>query len=101
MFKETSIDAGEVRVGQTKVIKFEYNDDSVGHINILQGCGCSSITLNRRDKTIEMTFTPSGIPKHLAHQSYYEAVKPYDIAITFKDGRIVSYNLSFKVKITR
>ena len=101
MFAQQQVDAGEVHVGEKKTIKFPYTRDDVYYIDSIQGCGCSSVTLDAVNKCVVMEYLPSGVPHHLQKQGYYTPTKAYNIGFTFKDGTSTKYTLSFTVKVLR
>lgn len=99
MFREQYIDAGTIRVGQRKLIQFPYDSDNVSYISILQGCGCSAVTLDRNNKVVNMEYVPGDIPEHLRQAGSYDSVKSYDINFGFDDGSVSRYTLAFRAKI--
>lgn len=100
MFQQQHIDAGEVKLGNKAVIKFPYQDD-VSYINSIEGCGCSSVSLNTTEHCVQMEYLPESIPHHLAHQGYYTPTKAYKVGLVLPDGTITKYNLSFTIKVLR
>jgi hypothetical protein len=98
MFESPTTDAGEVRIGEKKIMTFDYTGDIQRIVSVV-GCNCVSVKHNKSKKNIELTYTPVRIPKHLRVQGYYRPKKSYSITVDLEDGTRETHTITFTATV--
>ena len=101
MYISNYIDAGTVKIGSKLSISFPFTDLQGYSLSVVRGCGCSSVTLNIPNNSVDMVYQPSKIPPHLQQQGYYYPSKAYDIILLSPSGEEEYYTLTFKAKVVK
>jgi len=75
---------GTINVGQRQIIKFHATKELAKIINLSSSCGCSKPNYDKKTRTLNVSYNPGSVPKHLKAQGWYNTTKK--ITITYNDG---------------
>lgn len=95
MFQATSLEIGEVKVGKTKTITFEYEGE-LEVTSMVAGCHCTKPVHDPEEKKIIVKFKAPEIPKHLTYRGWFITTKKIVVHTPDRD-----YMLEFRVKIVK
>ena len=99
MWKETTIDLGDVKAQEPIDVEFKYLGDGK-YSSSSPSCGCTVADWDEENKILKSVFTPNAIAKHLkdAGQTHYNSVKY--ISVVMIEGQSVNkYDLMIKALV--
>ena len=99
MWKEKTIDLGDVKAQEPINVQFQYLGDGE-YSSSSTSCGCTVADWDKETKTLKSVFTPNAIAKHLkdAGQTQYNSVK-YIYVVMIEGQSVNKYDLMIKALV--
>lgn len=100
MWKDKIINLGNIRVKSTNKVIFEYIGSNIKIINITVSCGCTSYKFNDTNNTIEVTYIPSPVPRHIKEAGHNEYYSNKFINVTYENHEAINITESLIINAT-